>query len=255
MRERKSQVGSEISDKTKEETGKVGGLEFMSRRFNVVNQVFELAVTKKITPAERNLIDLIEIGTTGAMNEKRQFCTKAEFYLEDLSSALRYKEKAKIWRLLKSLHTKGIITREKTRSKNKELIGLNPEMMGQILTNHLHEEERKRHLKLAVNNSVIDVDNFKNERTNREAATNESCAVNFQTVRADSTNRAQSDSQSSVIIEEKPLLDSSRLILDSSRGKNPIQSFTLLEKSDAEKAEEAKAIIRGMAGMFKSMSR
>jgi hypothetical protein len=214
MEDSKKNQATSGNDGMKDEGGskkKSGGIEFMSRRMNVANTVFELAVTKKITPAERNLIDIIEMGTIGAKNDSRQFSTKAQFIIDDLSSALRYKEKDKIWKLLKSLDKKGVITREKTRFKNAEIIGLNPRMMGQILIDKLHDDETKR-----MGLRVV-VDNSKDKPTIHPGTTDESSVNHVRSVGSQRTDRPESITQTHEIIDENSLLDSYRLNLDSSR--------------------------------------
>jgi DNA-binding MarR family transcriptional regulator len=149
----------ENSDQTKaDKKGK--GLEFMAYKLSVARKHIELAVTKKVTPVESNLLRLLEIGTIGAQNGRSHITDKAEFYISDLSKALGYKEKAKIWRVLKSLEKKGYIIREKTRHNDKEILGLNPLVFDQILIDKQHEIARKRHLTLVRNEPESDVDNL-----------------------------------------------------------------------------------------------
>lgn len=137
-----------------QEIKKGKGLEFMALRFNVIDKRRELQRQKKITPAESCLLQEIELGTCGARNKKKHMMSQAEFYLEDLSINLGYKKVNKIWSLLKSLEQKTFIIRKPTRSKGLELIGLNPEVFGQILIDKEHEKEKKRHLKLVDNSKL-----------------------------------------------------------------------------------------------------
>jgi hypothetical protein len=123
------------------------GLEFMALRMNVALKHLELAVTKKITPSEDNLIKILELRTIGA------FKSDTEFHISELSALLGYKEKAKIWRILKSLSDKKYIIRTKTHSKDIEILGLNPEIFDQILINKQHEKEKIKRLKIAVDNT------------------------------------------------------------------------------------------------------
>jgi hypothetical protein len=141
-------------------TDKKKGLEFMAMRFNIAEKHLELAVTKKITQAEDNLLKVIELGTIGDITSKK------EFFLDDLSEKLGYKTPMKIWKLVKSLETKKLITREKTKSKGREIIGLNPEFFDQVLIQKYHEMDKRKHLKLAVDNSKNDVDNFEGDVDN-----------------------------------------------------------------------------------------
>lgn len=132
-----------------QEQKKGKGLEFMALRLDVAEKHLELAVQKKITPAEDNLLKIIQMGTIGARNSRKHICSKTTFYISDLSDKLGYKTQMKIWALLKSLEKKGYIVREKTKSKGLELIGLNPKIFGgQILSDKQHEKEKKRHLTL-----------------------------------------------------------------------------------------------------------
>lgn len=150
------------------------GLEFMAYKLCVAKKHIELCVTKKITLAESNLLRLLEIGTIGAQNGRSQITDKAEFFISDLSAALGYKKKDKIWTILKSLEKKKYIVREKTRNKDAEILGLNPKVFDQILIDKHHEIAKKRHLKLAVDNTGNGVDNFADEPTNRRCGTDES---------------------------------------------------------------------------------
>lgn len=129
------------------------GLEFMALKLDVANKHLELAVQKQITPAEDNLLKVIEMQTIGARNLKNQISTKASLRISEISAKLGYKEKDKIWKLLKSLHSKGIITREKTTEKDIEIIGLDCKCFGQVLCDKQHQVEKIRHLTLAVDNS------------------------------------------------------------------------------------------------------
>lgn len=211
----------------------------------MARKLIELSITKKITPAERNLLDIIEICTAGAANSRHEFCTKTEFLLDDLSNALGYKEKDKIWSLLKSLYNKKLITREKTRSKNIEKIGLNSEYFGQILINSLHHDEKKRTLKCIVDNS-------KKGPTECRLDADGPYVVNRRSVGWEPTNRRQSDSQHIDIVNEKSLLDSSRLILDSSRKEasytraigNGEISFEKAEEKEHENAIRIRAMMK-----------
>lgn len=197
-------VSSTVYENSKKEVGglekqKKKGLEFMSTRFNVAFKRRELRTSKAVTPAEYYLLEEIEMGTYGAQNKKRTISTKAEFYLEDLSKHLGYKEMDKIWRLLKSLHKKNLITREPTRSKGVEVLGLNPAEFGQILIDSQHALEQKRHLKLV-----------KNEPTDRRSSTDEPSVTHRRTVGGEPTNRRQSTHENG----DKTSLDLSKSLLD-----------------------------------------
>ncbi len=216
MKEPKAQQGSEMGEKKSE---KIGGLEFMGMRFNIIDRRHELLVNKEITSSENFLLEKIELGTIGARNARSTICSKAEFNLDDLSRGLGYKEKDKIWKLLKSLHKKNLIIRESTRYRGLEVLGLNPVEFGQILIDSQHAVEKKKHLKLAVDNSQNTVDIVEEEPTNHTSITDKSSVNHHQNVGSEQINCRQTDSQPQVIIDEKPLLDSSRLILESFRGR------------------------------------
>lgn len=145
------------------------GLEFMAYRIEVAQVHLELSVKKKVTPAEHNLLRLLELCTIGAQNGRSYICSKIDFQIEDLSNALGYNgiQNGKIWRLLKSLEKKKYIIREKTRRKGTEILGLNPEVFGQILIEKHQTLDKKRHLRIAVDNTKPRGDNSQEERTKR----------------------------------------------------------------------------------------
>ncbi len=209
------------------------GLEFMAFKMNIAEIHLELAVNKEITPAEDHLLKAIEIGTIGARNSRNQICSKAEFFIDDLSERLGYKTPMKIWALLKSSQNKNLIIREKTKSKGKEILGLNPKVFGQILIDSQHEIEKKRHLKMVVDNSQSDVDNFSSEQTNRLRFTNEPFAIHKRIVCDSQTNRLRSSIEPVENIEENSSLDSFRFNLDSFRGQTG-ESFTLSGEQERE---------------------
>lgn len=222
--ERARKIAAELAAREAELQKKGKGLDFMAYRIDVAKKHFELSVKRKVTPAEGNLLLFLELGTIGAQNSRSQITSKAEFYIEDLSKALGYKEKAKIWRLLKSLHTKGYIIREKTRSKNREILGLNPEVFTQILIDKYHEIDKKRHLRIAVDNTKPRMDNSSPEsgpeRTDHSVDTNEPLDDHELDVQIERTNRSRTDSQVPEVTRENIALDSSRFQLDLFRGQN-----------------------------------
>lgn len=215
-----AQLVGEAEARSKQVPQKKGGLEFMALRVQVYEKHLELAVTRKITPAEDNLLKLIELGTIGARNSRKQICSKAIFRISDLSMKLGYKEKDKIWKIVKSLHSKGYLIRDKTANKNEEVLGLDPKVFGQVLATKQHDIERKRHLSLVPDDHRLGADESSVEQTDRRSITDGSSVENRRIVGASQTDRRCSSSQDTEIIEEKPLLDSSRLILDSSRWQN-----------------------------------
>ena len=168
--ERARQVAAlqeELEKQKQEKKGK--GLEFMAYRIEIAQVHLDLSIRKKITPAEHNLLRLLELCTIGAQNGRSYICSKIDFQIEDLSSALGYKdiEHGKIWRLLKSLEKKKFIIRQKTRSKGTEILGLNPEVFGQILIEKHQAVDNKRHLRIAVDNTKGRVDNSERKSTER----------------------------------------------------------------------------------------
>lgn len=200
----------------------------MGLRFNVLDKRYELKRQRIITASESDLLELIILATIGARNAKRTICSKAELAIEDLSDLMGYKTKSKIWSLLKRLHQLKLIVREPTRFKGLEVIGLNPEVFGQILINTQHESETKRSLKCVVNNSA--------RKLPKQALTaNEGKGCNSSSERVEQTVRLENVFQSNEIIEEKPLLDSFRSNLDSFREKRQKQkeSFTLYKTEES----------------------
>lgn len=197
----------------------IGGLEFMGLRYNVADIHLELAITKKITPTEDQLLRLIELGTIGARNRKREICSKSEFYLEDLASSLQVR-KNKIYVNLKSLHSKKLIIRKSTRSKGVEILGLNPKIFGQVLPDRQHDAEKKRHLKLVPNQDQASPESGPVKSGNRTYLV---------------PNQDQIEPHVAEIIEEKNALDSFRPNLDSSRlveDEQSEESFTQPEPED-----------------------
>lgn len=213
---------AEMDANEKEKKGK--GLDFMAYRIDVARKHFELSVQRKVTPAESNLLLFLELGTIGAQNSRSQISSKAEFYIEDISKALGYKEKDKIWKLLKSLHSKGYILRDKTRSKNREILGLNPEVFSQILIDRHHEVDKKRHLRVAVDNTKQGVDNSADgssaQPTDRHLNTDGSSGDHRQIVTHPPTDHRLTQTQVSENKDENPALYSSRSIYISSIGQN-----------------------------------
>ena len=230
----------------KEQEKKGKGLDFMAYRMDVARKHLQLSVSRKVTPAEGNLLRFLEIGTIGADNSRRQITAKAEFFIQDLSDALGYKTKMKIWSLLKSLEKKGFIIREKTRSKDREILGLNPKVFTQILIDRHHERDKKRHLSIAVDNTKPAVDNpdpdQNTSQTMHMSTTHESYVEDIQSVCEEQTERLFSESQVPEIRPENLALDSSRSLLDSSRGqignKETNVSFGERERIQAEKERQ-----------------
>lgn len=191
------------------------GLEFMGLKFNVAEMHLELAIKKLITPAEDNLLKVIEMGTIGARNSRSQISSKAEFYLDDLAEKLGIL-KNKIYVHLKSLEKKKYIIREKTRSKGREVIGLNPVVFGQILPDQQHERERRRHLRVVDNSS----DPGATEVQNQEGKDPESGYEESRIRTELDTFEDQNNHQVPEITRENLSLDSSRFNLDVFRGQN-----------------------------------
>lgn len=116
-----------------------GGPEFMALRANVRRKRRE--IRRDLTPRQNYLLDDITEGTVDGWG------SKSEFDLKDLAYGLGVRVN-KIYVLLKELHDQSLITREPTRYPGREILGLNPESFGQILINHQHEKEKKKHLRL-----------------------------------------------------------------------------------------------------------
>jgi len=212
-----AKIQAQVAANNKKESDKIEperkGLEFMAIRFNIVDKRRELR--SQLKPAENYLLDEIELATIGGRNEKRTIASEAQLYIEDLSNALGYKEKDKIWSLLKSLQNKKLIIRRPTRSKGLEIIGLNPEIFGQILIDKQDAIERRKHLKL-----VKPMNDSKNEHPIRRSETDESSVSIRRSIGHEPTDRRLDQTEELEIIEEKSALDSSRSLLDSSRGQN-----------------------------------
>lgn len=239
----KSQGGRDENSKTGEETGKSGGLEFMAIRFNVADKRRNLRVSKEVTPAEYFLLEEIERGTIGAHNAKRMICSEAEFYLKDLAENLGILVN-KIYVQLKSLQKKNLIVRRSTRSKGLEIIGLNPTEFGQVLIDTQHEIEKKRHLKLAVDNSKKSVDVLNKEVLNKEASSPKSGLICTRFGTSLVPIQDQTDTQNIEIIEEKPLLDSSKTYLESFRTGKTIFNLSGSPKSGPENGDLSQEEIR-----------
>ena len=221
------------------------GLPFMSLQFNVLFKRRQLAINKEVTPSEYYLLEEIEIGTIGARNSKYQICSIAEFDLNSLSYNLGYKEKDKIWKLVKSLHKKGLIIRKKTNIKTKEILGLNPKVFGQVLIDSYHQVEKKRHLKLVETPTQYLVEN--KEPTKHLGTTDESSPTNERFVGDEPTKRREISSQHIEIIEEKNALDSFRSSLDLFKMGSEEEIFnSLLEKfpNDRLRIQEAYSFLK-----------
>lgn len=140
----------ENEEKTSDE--KQGGPEFMSLRYNVREQ--RRKIRRDLKPLENYLLDDIAEGTINSWDSQN------EFDLKILALGLGIKVN-RIYSMLKDLSERSIIVRKPTRYPGREILGLNPAFFGQILTNHQHELEKKRHLTLVWDNLSSDVDNFK----------------------------------------------------------------------------------------------
>lgn len=241
-----------ISQELNESKGKNGevvgsriykqGLKYMSAQLNIIDKMDDLEDEKIISSTERRLLNKILLATAAGRNSRGQILTKAELYIEDLSVDLGYKKVNKIWTLLKGLKNKNLITKSRTRSKGKELIGLNPKFFGQILIDSLHADEQRRNLRI--------VDKLKKKHTTQMVSTHNPCGDNTQPVGSDIT--------SCVRIEHKDFTDSSRPNQDSLRRQNG-ESGTLTgegktEEFTPEQVAEARASCMQMVKKFvKSM--
>ena len=224
------------------------GLEFMGLKLDIAEMHLQLAVKKLITPAEDNLLKIIEMGTIGARNSRSQICSKSEFYLEDLALILGIL-KNKVYVHLKSLEKKNYIVREKTRSKGREVLGLNPKVFGQILPDQQHERERRRHLKL-VDNNPNGVDNSGSpdqpEVQNEDDSDPESGHPESLIGTSSETIQDQSQLQVSETVNENSPLDSSRFNLDIFRGQKQNQetNVSILGSGTKRTPEEHARLIR-----------
>ncbi len=241
--ERARQRAAEANQQNEEKKGK--GLEFMALRLDVARKHIELAVTKKITPAEDNLLKILELGTIGAQNSRSQISTKAEFFLDDLAMTMGIL-KNKVYVHIKSLEAKGYITREKTRSKGREILGLNPVIFGgQILNDQQSEKEKKRHLRL-VDKIPFLVDKSeeedKPEVQNQDVSSPESGPVECQNRTEEVPNQDQNTSEIPEFTTEKLALDSFRFKLDSLRGQKQETHVSGLKKKRTQ--EEHEEILR-----------
>lgn len=223
-----AQIQKKVTEGQEKERGeqesKRKGLEFMAIRFNIIEKRRDLR--NELTPAENYLLDEIELATIGGRNEKRTIASEAEIYLDDLAQLMRYKTKNKIWTLLKSLEKKGLIIRKPTRLTGKEIIGLNPDVFGQLLIDKHDAVERRKSMHTIRGGRV---DNSHSEPTVHESSTHEACVKDPQTVSDPPTNRECFHSQTPEIIEEKTPLDSFRLI-DSFKLEN--QGFKIDQKRE-----------------------
>jgi hypothetical protein len=120
------------------------GPEFMALRFNIIQKRKELR--KVLSYREYCLLEEIIDGTVDKWE------SKSKFDLRKLGENLGIRIN-KTYVTLKSLTSKKIIIREKTEFKLQETIGLNPDIFGQILIDHQHMLELKKHLSLVVDNS------------------------------------------------------------------------------------------------------
>lgn len=189
-----NQQNETVSDKKSSNEKPKGEITFMSLQIRVVRTKFNLSVRKVITPMEANVLTLIELGTIGGQNKFNKFCSLGEFDLNEMNQNLNYKDKNKIYGLLKKLTEKGLIHRQHTSFKNLEILGLNPDVFGQILIDSLHKVEQER-IRLVVDNS-------KNEHTNRVVSTHEPCVNHLRSVCDEHTNRVRPDLQASENIEQ-----------------------------------------------------
>jgi len=227
-----------MSDENEEVERILGGLEFMAVRMNVALKKRELAAKKLITPSEYYLIDEIELGTIAAANKKKQICSKAPFDLDYLASQMGISLNH-LYNHLKSAYLKKFIVREQTQFKKLEILGLNPEVFGQILIDKYHEKEVKNQLHLAVDNSQNSVDNSKGQVQNLYQVSTEVVPNKYRSC----TNQVQKlyQTQPQVVenIEQKIVLESSRVYLESFRGKNFKNFFgQKSEKPEREIIEE-----------------
>lgn len=123
------------------------GPEFMSLRFNVRAKRRE--IRRNLTPLQNYLLDDI---TEGTVNE---WDSKNEFDLKDLAAGLKVTPN-RVYEMVKDLEALKIIIRKPTRYRGREILGLNPELFGQVLTDHQNDLEKRRHLRVVPISSPPD---------------------------------------------------------------------------------------------------
>lgn len=119
------------------------GPEFMALRFNVRQKRKELR--KDIAPLENYLLDDITEATVNAWKATH------DFDINEIARTLGT-SRGRVYAMLSKLKELKIITDEKKYGRLHS-IGLNPEFFGQILIDHQHDLDKKKHLSLAVDNS------------------------------------------------------------------------------------------------------
>ena len=191
----------------------------MIRMMNVAIKKRELAVKKLITPSEYYLLDEIELGTVAAANKKKQICSKAAFDLDYLAGLLNIGLN-KLYVQIKSCHEKKFILREQTKYPKLEILGLNPEVFGQILIDKLHEKEIKKQIHLAVDNSQFDGDKSESQVPNQDQLSPKVGPIQLQIMTNQVPNQDQNELQQFENTNEKTSLESSRVYLESFRGEN-----------------------------------
>lgn len=187
------------------------GAEFMALRANVREKRRELR--KDLTPSQNYLLDDITEYTVNGWSSTK------EFDLDQLATGLGYKTTDKIYLLLKQLHKKGLIIRKPTKYAKREILGLNPKVFGQVLINHQHETEKRKHLKLLP------------QLTKQESTTYEAGVNDLQSVSQSLTDHKLKLDQPIEIIKENRPIDSYRS-LQISLDEN---SDEFLEEKEAKK--------------------
>jgi hypothetical protein len=176
----------------------------MSLRYNIRRKQKELR--HELPPSQYYLIEEIIDGTVGDWDSTN------EFDLEHLAKQMGYKSTNKLYSMLKELDKKELIVRKSTRYPRREVLGLNPKLFGQVLTNHQTDLEKKRHLKIVVDNS-------QNELTKCEPRTHEVGANNSRSVSEQLTKCVLNQPQVNEIIDKKFPSDSYRQLQISSEAK------------------------------------
>lgn len=119
------------------------GPEFMAIRFNIRQKRKE--IRKKLAPLENYLLDDITEATVNAWK------TAHDFDIHEIATTLGT-SRGRVYAMLSKLKELKIIIDEKKYGRLHS-IGLNPEFFGQILIDHQHDLDKKKHLSLAVDNS------------------------------------------------------------------------------------------------------
>jgi hypothetical protein len=118
---------------------KTKGPEYMAMRWNILQKKKE--IRRDIQPLDNFLLDDLIEGTVN------KWVSESEFDVEDLAAGLKTGTN-RVYASIKKMHAMGLITKRETRYKRRLILGLNPNFFGQILIDHQHQLEKKKHLRL-----------------------------------------------------------------------------------------------------------